>query len=204
MATVLPGPGGWSAAWVRRRALSRVQPVTATTSPSTAPLVFFVAFLYALAYFVVISARVAIDSSLPIVSEGPPFRGQKYVRHRGWLAGCLSESGRRVAGRGLTHKTRKSAQVAELTVWMPAPIMQKRASRPGPINRPEGMRVIARRERPHPGALLRLTDHNGWRITCFATNARGPGWRLPPLEVRDHQRGRCEDPGPMSQRRRWA
>ncbi len=33
------------------------------------------------------------------------------------------------------------------------------------------MRVIARRERP-PGAQLRLTDHNGWRITCFATNTR--------------------------------
>ena len=37
-------------------------------------------------------------------------------------------------------------------------------------NWPPGMRVIARRERPHPGAQLRLTDHNGWRITCFATN----------------------------------
>ena len=26
---------------------------------------------------------------------------------------------------------------------------------------------------PHPGAQLRLTDHNGWRITCFATNTKG-------------------------------
>jgi len=55
------------------------------------------------------------------------------------------------------------------------------------------MRVIARRERPHPGAQLRLTDHNGWRITCFATNTRGPGWTLPVLEVRHRQRARCED-----------
>ena len=40
---------------------------------------------------------------------------------------------------------------------------------------PAGMRVIARRERPHPGAQLRLTDHDGWRITCFATNTHGRG-----------------------------
>ena len=55
------------------------------------------------------------------------------------------------------------------------------------------MRVIARRERPHPGAQLRLTDHNGWRITCFATNTRGTGWTLPTLQVRHRQRARCED-----------
>jgi hypothetical protein len=55
------------------------------------------------------------------------------------------------------------------------------------------MRVIARRERPHPGAQLRLTDHEGWRITCFATNTRGPGWTLAALEVRHRQRARAED-----------
>ena len=88
---------------------------------------------------------------------------------------------------------RDGAQVAELTSWMPAPVTQNRASRPGPKDWPPGMRVIARRERPHPGAQLRLTDHNGWRITCFATNTRGPGWTLPSLEVRHRQRARCED-----------
>ena len=67
---------------------------------------------------------------------------------------------------------REGAQVAELTAWMPTPVTQNRVSRPGPKQWPEGMRVIARRERPHPGAQLRLTDHNGWRITCFATNTR--------------------------------
>jgi hypothetical protein len=55
------------------------------------------------------------------------------------------------------------------------------------------MRVIARRERPHPGAQLRLTDDDGWRITCFATNTRGPGWTLAALEVRHRQRARAED-----------
>lgn len=88
---------------------------------------------------------------------------------------------------------RDGAQVAELTGWMPAPVTQNRASRPGPKDWPAGMRVIARRERPHPGAQLRLTDYNGWRITCFATNTRGPGWTLAALEVRHRQRARCED-----------
>ena len=88
---------------------------------------------------------------------------------------------------------REGAQVAELTAWMPAPVTQNRSSRPGPIHWPARMRVIARRERPHPGAQLRLTDHNGWRITCFATNTRGPGWTLAALEARHRQRARCED-----------
>lgn len=87
---------------------------------------------------------------------------------------------------------REGAQVAELTAWMPAPF---RATYRDPrANWPAGMRVIARRERPHPGAQLRLTDHNGWRITCFATNTpRSARWRLAELEVRHRQRARCED-----------
>jgi Transposase DDE domain group 1 len=85
---------------------------------------------------------------------------------------------------------REGAQVADLTAWMPDPV---RDTRPGPQDWPEGMRVIARRERPHPGAQLRLTDHEGWRITCFATNTQGPGWTLPTLEIRHRQRARCED-----------
>jgi hypothetical protein len=58
---------------------------------------------------------------------------------------------------------------------------------------PTGMRIIARRERPHPGARLRLTDHDGWRITCFATNTKDPRWRLADLEVRHRRRASCED-----------
>lgn len=86
---------------------------------------------------------------------------------------------------------RDGAQVAELTAWMPAPTQNRQ--RPGPRDWPPGMRVIARRERPHPGAQLRLTDAEGWRITCFATNTTGTGWTLPVLELRHRQRARCED-----------
>jgi hypothetical protein len=56
---------------------------------------------------------------------------------------------------------------------------------------PEGMRVIVRKERPHPGAQLRITDADGHRITAFATNtARG---QLADLELRHRRRARCED-----------
>jgi hypothetical protein len=53
------------------------------------------------------------------------------------------------------------------------------------------MRVIVRKERPHPGAQLRLTDIDGHRITAFATNT--PGGQLADLELRHRRRARCED-----------
>ena len=56
---------------------------------------------------------------------------------------------------------------------------------------PAGMRVIVRKERPHPGAQLRFEDVDGMRITAFATNTvRG---QLPDLELRHRRRARCED-----------
>ena len=76
---------------------------------------------------------------------------------------------------------RDGAQVAELTRWLPATF----------VGWPPGMRIIARRERPHPGAQLRTTDHEGWRITLFATNTAGG--RLADLEVRHRMRARAED-----------
>jgi Transposase DDE domain group 1 len=56
---------------------------------------------------------------------------------------------------------------------------------------PAGMRVIVRRERPHPGAQLRFTDINGHRFTAFATDARRG--QLADLELRHRSRARCED-----------
>lgn len=76
---------------------------------------------------------------------------------------------------------REGALVAELTRWLPDTF----------AGWPEGMRVIARKERPPPGAQLWITDENGWRITMFATNTTGP--TLAELEVRHRSRARCED-----------
>ena len=56
---------------------------------------------------------------------------------------------------------------------------------------PAGMRVIVRKERPHPGAQLRFTDIGGHRVTCFATDAKTG--QLADLELRHRRRARCED-----------
>ena len=74
---------------------------------------------------------------------------------------------------------RKGAWVAELT---------------GLLNLtgwPAGLRVIIRKERPHPGAQLTITDVDGHRITAFATNTRRG--QLADLELRHRRRARCED-----------
>jgi len=56
---------------------------------------------------------------------------------------------------------------------------------------PAGMRLIVRKERPHPGAQLRITDLDGHRITAFVTNStRG---QLAALELRHRRRARAED-----------
>jgi hypothetical protein len=56
---------------------------------------------------------------------------------------------------------------------------------------PAGMRLIVRKERPHPGAQLRFTDIDGHRFTCFATSTKRG--QLADLELRHRRRARCED-----------
>jgi hypothetical protein len=58
-------------------------------------------------------------------------------------------------------------------------------------NWPTGLRVIVRKERPHPGAQLRFTDRDGLRLTVFATNTRHG--QLADLQLRHRRRARCED-----------
>jgi hypothetical protein len=48
---------------------------------------------------------------------------------------------------------------------------------------PTGTRLMCRRERPHPGAQLSFTDHDGYHFQCFITDQTDtdlawPGWRL--------------------------
>lgn len=56
---------------------------------------------------------------------------------------------------------------------------------------PKGMRLIVRKERPHPGAQLRITDADGLRLTAFATNTTGVP--IAALELRHRRRARAED-----------
>ncbi len=56
---------------------------------------------------------------------------------------------------------------------------------------PECTRLILRKERPHPGAQLRLTDAEGLRVTGFFTNTTGG--QLADLELRHRTHARVED-----------
>jgi hypothetical protein len=55
---------------------------------------------------------------------------------------------------------------------------------------PEGTRAIVRRERPHPGAQLRLWDHNGMRHQVVLTNQPGDPVTL---ELRHRRHGQVEN-----------
>ena len=55
---------------------------------------------------------------------------------------------------------------------------------------PEGSRAICRRERPHPGAQLTFTDHDGHRFQLVLTNQAGDPVTL---EARHRARARVED-----------
>jgi hypothetical protein len=61
---------------------------------------------------------------------------------------------------------------------------------------PVGMRVIVRREHPHPGAPLSLFEYrDGWRYQAFVTNTDqlGPAGQLAFLEARHRAHARVED-----------
>ncbi|GAA5129255.1 hypothetical protein GCM10023320_49470 [Pseudonocardia adelaidensis] len=77
---------------------------------------------------------------------------------------------------------REGADVAELTGML---------GDLGAAGWPAGMRVIVRRERPHPGAQLSFTDADGWRFQAFATVTRAG--QLAHLEARHRAHARVED-----------
>ena len=119
-----------------------------------------------------------------------------------WLAAQrLSYS----VGFGLTQAVVDQLAALPASAWQPA-YNADREPRPGAwvieatglmtlTSWPTGMRVIVRKERPHPGAQLRFTDPDGHRYTAFATNTApgGPGRQLADLELRHRRRARVED-----------
>ncbi|ANY06552.1 IS1380 family transposase [Pseudonocardia sp. HH130630-07] len=119
-----------------------------------------------------------------------------------WLAGQrLSYS----VGFGLSQALVDQLAALPATDWQTA-LDADREPRPGAwvieatglmnlTSWPKGMRVIVRRERPHPGAQLRITDPDGLRYTAFATNTHpgGAGRQLADLELRHRRRARAED-----------
>jgi DDE family transposase len=56
---------------------------------------------------------------------------------------------------------------------------------------PQGSRVIVRRERPHPGAQLSFTDHDGYRFQAILTDQ--PDENIATIECRHRQHAHVED-----------
>lgn len=115
-----------------------------------------------------------------------------------WVAGQgLSYS----IGFGLTPELAGAAGALPEAAWTPAydaDGVQREGAKVAELTRvvnlsawPAGMRLIVRAEKPHPGAQLRFTDSNGWRLTAFATNTEAG--QLAQLELRHRRRARCED-----------
>lgn len=77
---------------------------------------------------------------------------------------------------------REGADVAELTGMLPDLTA---------AGGPDQMRVIVRRERPHPGAQLTFSDRHGYRFQAFATDT--PDGQLAHLEARHRAHARVED-----------
>jgi hypothetical protein len=102
-------------------------------------------------------------------------------------------------GLDLTEPVREAILALPEQAWQPA-TAQDGADREGawvaelPLDLsawPQGTRAICRRERPHPGAQLSFTDHNGYRFQVFLTNQQGG--RIARLEQLHRARAACED-----------
>ena len=122
-------------------------------------------------------------------------------------AGATHEFVGHVVGRGLrfsvgldlSERVRQAILSLPESAWQPA-LAQDGEDREGawvaelPLDLsawPAGTRAICRRERPHPGAQLSFTDHNGYRFQVFLTNQQGR--RIARLEQLHRARAACED-----------
>jgi hypothetical protein len=122
-----------------------------------------------------------------------------------WITAQNQIRGRNVqysVGFAVTEALRQAIMLVPETVWAPSMDTDGAVRTGGDVAEltglcnlstwPAGMRVIVRRERPHPGAQLSMfEERDGWRYQGFATNtATG---QLAFLEARHRAHARVED-----------
>jgi hypothetical protein len=122
-----------------------------------------------------------------------------------WLTGQDTKRGRSVeysVGFAVTDQVRTAISRVPAKAWAPAVDAEGGIRDGGDVSEvtdlldlsrwPAGMRVIIRRERPHPGAQLSLFEEaDGWRYQAVATNTRAG--QLAFLEARHRAHARVED-----------
>jgi len=124
-----------------------------------------------------------------------------------WLTELNTRRGRTVeysVGFAVTEKVRAAIARVPVTAWAPAIDPEGEARAKGDVVEitgmlnlstwPDGMRVIIRREHPHPGAALSLFEEaDGWRYQAVATNTSlATGGQVPFLEARHRAHARVE------------
>ena len=103
-------------------------------------------------------------------------------------------------GYDLTEPVRQAILETPENTWVPALDQDRTVHANGEVTEvtarvdlpswPRGTRLICRRERPHPGAQLSFTDHDGYRFQCFITDQSDPDIAV--LERRQRERARVE------------
>jgi hypothetical protein len=118
------------------------------------------------------------------------------------LADYCRDAGMRFSvGYDLTETVRSAIPEIPEDAWVPAPDQDDTERDNGEVAEitdrlelsswPGGSRVLDRRERPHPGAQLSFTDHDGYRFRAILTDQ--PEGDIAVLERRHRQRARVED-----------
>ena len=152
-----------------------------------------------------------------IAQVPPPHRRKLLIRADGagashellhWITVQDAKRGRSVeysVGYALTDKVRDAIAKVPKTAWKPALTADGEPRENGDVVEitgmldlttwPTGMRVIVRREHPHPGAALSLFEHaDGWRYQAVATNTPvDNGGQVSFLEARHRAHARVED-----------
>lgn len=122
-----------------------------------------------------------------------------------WLTEQGKVRGRKVeysVGFAVTEKIREAIKLVPAKVWTAAADADGGVREGGDVAEltglldltrwPVGMRVILRRERPHPGAQLSLFEEaDGWRYQAFVTNTTVG--QLAFLQARHRAHARVED-----------
>jgi hypothetical protein len=114
---------------------------------------------------------------------------------------CRAQDMRFSVGYELTEPVRAAILELPESAWVPARD-QDGSERPNGevaeitdridlMSWPDGARLIVRRERPHPGAQLSFTDHDGYRFQAILTDQDSPDIAV--LECRHRQRAHVED-----------